>query len=411
MVVASANSSSLWGIKIQVPYRKYRSSPQLSFGRGAGGKVVVALAPARNDGDVARKGSAAAIASSTTTALHTAMSRTKTATSSSSFLPPPVTTWTTANKSNIIDGHVDGDKLKLDFRSDFASEPAGGGVLVENGLVYRERVLVKSFEIGPDWKLTMGSLMKYFQDTALSHTACMGIVAEGFGWTPYMRSNNLCWVVTATHVVVNRYPSWGEVFQLDNWLYASGKNGLGNDWLIRDGKTGQVLVRATNCCVMMNKKTRRLSRFVQEVRDEFAPHFLTVSDSVAPRDKRKIQRITIESADNVRTGLSPGWNDLDINYHVSNVKYIDWIIEGAPRWILESRELCGMTLEYKKECRIDDGGIQSLSKMVGNSLEGDGVELEHSLCMEDGSEIMRARTSWRIKSNVRAPAPARCRTM
>jgi hypothetical protein len=23
----------------------------------------------------------------------------------------------------------------------------------------------------------------------------------------------------------------------------------------------------------------------------------------------------------------PGWNDMDINQHVSNVKYIDWILE------------------------------------------------------------------------------------
>ncbi|CAL1377887.1 unnamed protein product [Linum trigynum] len=378
-----------------MPRFESRSNSRLSFGRG-GGRNVLALA--RNDGAV-RRSAAVSAASST-------ISPTKTS-ATSLFLPPPVTT-TTSNKSIIIDG-INGEGLKLEFQdrvSGFATEPAGGR-LVQNGLVYREDILVKSFEIGPDWKLTMGALMKHFQDTALSHTSCMGIVEEGFAWTPYMRSNNLCWVVTFTHVVVNRYPSWGEVFQLDNWLYESGKNGMGNDWLLRDGKTGEVLVRATNCFVMMNKNTRRLSRFVQEVRDEFAPHLLPVSDSIAPRDKRKIERVTMESADNIRAGLTPVWNDLDINYHVSNVKYIDWIIEGAPRSILESRELCGMTLEYKKECRIDDE-IQSLSKIVAGKLEDDCVELEHSLRMGDGSEIMRARTSWRPKSNVRAPAPARC---
>ncbi|CAN0858525.1 Palmitoyl-acyl carrier protein thioesterase, chloroplastic, partial [Linum grandiflorum] len=221
--------------------------------------------------------------------------------------------------------HVIVDTRRLNKLLNFEVE-TGAGMLVQNGLIYRQHVLVKSFEIGPDRKLTMAALMNHLQDTSLNHTSSKGIMADGFGGTSYMRRNNLCWVITSTQVVVDRYPCWGEVMEVEHWFYESGKNGLANDWLIRDGNTGEVLVRATNVCVLMNTMTRRLSKFVKQVRDEFAPHLLRVSQSVAPRDERKISRVDLETAHNIRTSIQPGWYDLDINNHVSNIKYIDWII-------------------------------------------------------------------------------------
>ncbi|CAN1174964.1 Palmitoyl-acyl carrier protein thioesterase, chloroplastic [Linum perenne] len=341
-------------------------------------------------GNGRRGGGSGVVASTTTTSNSTILSTLSQTKSLSLSLPQTLVTTS--------DDQLTG-RLSL-----AASESGPGGMLVQNGMVYREHVLVRSFEIGPDKNITMAALMNHLQDTSLSHTSRMGIVAQGFGGTSYMTRHNLCWVITSTQVVVDRYPSWGEVFQIEHWLHESGKNGLGNDWLIRDGKTGEVLVRATNVCVLMNTTTRRLSKFVKQVRDEFAPHFFNHPqyDVVSPRDNLKIPRVDFDSADNILTSIQPGWCDLDINNHVSNIKYIDWIIGGAPRSILESRELCGMTLEYKKECRVDDGGLQSLSKIAGDD---DVVKLEHLLCLGDGSEIMRARTIWRCKSNATTIAP------
>lgn len=38
---------------------------------------------------------------------------------------------------------------------------------------------------------------------------------------------------------------WGDVIQVDSWMYRSGRNGFRRDWLNRDLKTGKTLIRAT----------------------------------------------------------------------------------------------------------------------------------------------------------------------
>jgi fatty acyl-ACP thioesterase B len=117
---------------------------------------------------------------------------------------------------------------------------------------------------------------------------------------------------------------------------------------------------------MMNKKTRRLSKMPEEVRAEIGPYFngrSAITDEQSeklakPRNKinggstRQFIRkgLTVSFLDihshyprvmvvlpcfcNVTRFLmwfhylqQPKWNDLDVNQHVNNVKYIGWILE------------------------------------------------------------------------------------
>lgn len=55
--------------------------------------------------------------------------------------------------------------------------------------------------------------------------------------------------------------------------------------------------------VMMNKKTRKLSKIPEEVRGEIEPYFLD-SDPVVEEDSRKLQKLDDNTADYVRTGLA-----------------------------------------------------------------------------------------------------------
>uniref|UniRef100_A0A6N2N2P8 Acyl-ACP thioesterase-like C-terminal domain-containing protein n=1 Tax=Salix viminalis TaxID=40686 RepID=A0A6N2N2P8_SALVM len=96
----------------------------------------------------------------------------------------------------------------------------------------------------------------------------------------------------------------------------------------------------------------------------------------------------------------PRWNDLDVNQHVNNVKYISWILDSAPPPILESHELAGITLEYRRECGRDSK-LQSLTAVsdtgIGNLGNPGEAECQHLLRLEDGAEIVRGRTEWRPK--------------
>uniref|UniRef100_W6CRX8 Acyl-[acyl-carrier-protein] hydrolase n=1 Tax=Vernicia fordii TaxID=73154 RepID=W6CRX8_VERFO len=284
-------------------------------------------------------------------------------------------------------------------RPDMLIDPFGLGRIVQDGLVFRQNFSIRSYEIGADRTASIETLMNHLQETALNHVKTAGLLGDGFGSTPEMSKRNLIWVVTRMQVLVDRYPTWGDVVQVDTWVSASGKNGMRRDWLVRDTKTGETLTRASSVWVMMNKLTRRLSKIPEEVKGEIEPYFLN-SDPVVDEDSRKLPKLDDNTADYVRKGLTPRWSDLDINQHVNNVKYIGWILESAPLAILESHELSSITLEYRRECG-KDSVLQSLTAVsgidVGNLGNAGEIECQHLLRLEEGAEIVRGRTEWRPK--------------
>ena len=273
------------------------------------------------------------------------------------------------------------------------------GRIVEEGLVFRQNFSIRSYEIGADKTASIETMMNHLQETALNHVKSAGLLGDGFGSTPEMCKKNLIWVVSRMQVLVDRYPTWGDVVQVDTWVAASGKNGMRRDWLIRDCNTGDILMRASSLWVMMNKETRRLAKMPDEVRAEIGSHFVD-TPPIIDEDSRKLPKLNDETADYIRSGLTPRWNDLDVNQHVNNVKYIGWILESAPLPIMESHELAAMTLEYRRECRRDSV-VQSLTSVMGNNV-GDlahsgSVECQHLLRLEGGAEIVKGRTEWRPK--------------
>ncbi|RZC51607.1 hypothetical protein C5167_020032 [Papaver somniferum] len=286
-----------------------------------------------------------------------------------------------------------------------------------NDKVYRGNFTIRSYEIGPKRKATIGTLLNHLQarihtaylyacldifliglfslsigimevkmsyarsfiwkqETAANHIRDVGLPGDGFNSTPEMTIRNLIWVVAKIQVVVDRYPSWGDVVEIDNWFGGAPiKDGFANHWLLRDAKTGETLAQAKNVWIMMHKGTRKLSKIPEEVRDEITPH---ITDYPI-WDDIKLSKVHDDEADFVQTGVIARWSDLDVNQH------------NSPALILKSQEFCDLALEFKRECGVGDE-LKSLTRVVETS---GYTECQHMLQLENGKEVMRGRTKWR----------------
>ncbi|KAL9456837.1 hypothetical protein AB3S75_005961 [Citrus x aurantiifolia] len=250
-------------------------------------------------------------------------------------------------------------------------DPYRHGLIIEGGVGYRQTVVVRSYEVGPDKTATLESILNLFQETALNHVWMSGLLSNGFGATHGMMRNNLIWVVSRMQVEIDHYPIWGEVVEIDTWVGASGKNGMRRDWLIRSQATGHIFARATSTWVMMNQQTRRLSKIPAEVRAEISPWFID-KQAIIEDVPEKISKLD-DTAKYVNSDLKPKRSDLDMNHHVNNVKYVRWMLETIPDRILESNQLSGITLEYRRECGGSDV-VQSLCQPDEDGILKDGVK-------------------------------------
>ncbi|XP_047324242.1 palmitoyl-acyl carrier protein thioesterase, chloroplastic-like [Impatiens glandulifera] len=312
-------------------------------------------------------------------------------------------------------------------------DPYRQGLITEGGVGYRQTVVIRSYEVGPDKTATIESILNLLQETALNHVWMSGLLGDGFGATHGMMRNNLIWVVSRMQLEVDHYPIWGEVMEIDTWVGASGKNGMRRDWLLKSHTSGLVFARATSTWVMMNQKTRRLSKMPDEVRSEISPWFVE-KQAIEDDANEKIYKLD-EKAKYINSDLKTKRSDLDMNHHVNNVKYLRWMLETLPDEFMEDNQLSSIVLEYRRECGSSDvvqslcqpeeeemhhniNGIQKNGFSVGSPAAGittDGI-LPISLYMEEkkplkythllqvegatkNEEILRGRTSWRRKSS------------
>ncbi|XP_059626219.1 oleoyl-acyl carrier protein thioesterase, chloroplastic-like [Cornus florida] len=290
------------------------------------------------------------------------------------------------------------------------------GSLTEDGLSYKERFIVRCYEVGINKTATVETIANLLQEVGCNHAQSVGFSTDGFATTHTMRKLHLIWVTARMHIEIYKYPAWSDVVEIETWCQGEGRIGTRRDWILKDYATGEVIGRATSKWVMMNEDTRRLQRVNDDVRDEYLI-FCPIEPRLAFPEAnnssvRKISKLE-DPAQYSRLGLVPRRADLDMNQHVNNVTYIGWVLESMPQEIIDTHELQTITLDYRRECQHDDV-VDSLTNPELDAavlqLQGtngspratkdkqDCCEFLHLLRLShDGQEINRGRTEWRKK--------------
>ncbi|XP_017420249.1 palmitoyl-acyl carrier protein thioesterase, chloroplastic [Vigna angularis] len=298
-------------------------------------------------------------------------------------------------------------KLGNESTEDFATFLRGS--FVEGRFVYRQNFFVRSYETGPDKTISMETLTNFLQESALNHVSSCGFSQNSFGTSYEMDLRKLIWVVTRIQVQVQRYSRWGDEIEVETWIDVGGKNGTRRDWIIRDRYTKEIIAKATSMWAIMNRETRRLSKMPEEVRQELDPfYFNKFAIATEEIDQQKIQKLTDATAEGFRFGVTPGWNDMDVNQHVNNAKYTRWISESVPRKMLEDYKMTSMILEFRRECTHSDileSMTSASAKVIGASnnkyvSRKPNLQFIHLLRLQDNkTELVRARTEWNLKQN------------
>ncbi|MBA0680733.1 hypothetical protein Goari_012418 [Gossypium aridum] len=291
------------------------------------------------------------------------------------------------------------------------------GGLTEDGLSYKEKFIIRCYEVGINKTATIETIANLLQEVGGNHAQSVGFSRDGFATSPTMRKLHLIWVTARMHIEVYKYPAWSDVIEIETWCQNEGRIGTRRDWILKDVATGEVIGRATSKWVMMNEDTRRLQKVSDDVKEEYLVFCPREPRLAFPEENNKSLKKISKLEDPVqysRLGLMPRRADLDMNQHVNNVTYIGWVLESMPEEIIDTHELQTITLDYRRECQRDDV-VDSLtgpelvegSKIHGTNGSATAITREDDLdCHQflhllrlssDGQEINRGRTEWRKK--------------
>jgi fatty acyl-ACP thioesterase A len=259
-----------------------------------------------------------------------------------------------------------------------------------DGRKFREIFPVRFAEVGPNKEITMVTVADLIQECACNHA--QGIWGVGQSMPAEMAKANLAWVCTRLHLRVREYPRWGEKVAVSTWFEPQGKIAARRDYAIEDSETGERLGEATSQWVVFNLGSRRMARIPNSVLEDFKYQALEqqVMEEEYTADKLP-DLVEVGEACAMPITHNVRRSDMDMNGHVNNVVYVQWLLESVPPKTWEEHVLSEVILEYRSECNFGDSVTATCCELDEGT---DKYVLLHKLERGEDTEIVRAKTVW-----------------
>lgn len=195
---------------------------------------------------------------------------------------------------------------------------------------------IRYSETDSSGRLTMLSLLNYFQDCSTFHSEDLGVGVE------YLAQQHLVWVLSSWQIVVERFPRIGERVRIGTLPYEF-KAFLGYRNFAMETTDGERLAVANSLWSLLNTDSGKptqppalmTERYVTEPRLEmdYAPRKI-----VRPEGGEDCEPVTVKP------------HHLDTNHHVNNGQYVAIAAEYLPK-DFSVRQL---RAEYKAQAHLGD---------------------------------------------------------
>jgi acyl-ACP thioesterase len=180
--------------------------------------------------------------------------------------------------------------------------------------VWTQKFMVSSFLVNPQKRLGIYSLLNLLQDAAWMHATHLG---HGHAETA---AGKTAWVLTRQKVKMETWPAWGDSVTIRTWVRPlQGPFAVRDFEILHDEK---IIGSCTTSWVLMNIETRTA------ILGKLDLPFEARSDFQLDYDAKKI---SITDALEPRAQFEVRNSDLDMNEHVNNTRYVQWILDSIPR--------------------------------------------------------------------------------
>jgi medium-chain acyl-[acyl-carrier-protein] hydrolase len=250
---------------------------------------------------------------------------------------------------------------------------ADGYSIEEN--IFRRSYVIRSYEVSAGGRLSIPSIFNLLQDAASSHALKLGVSV------PQLLASNYTWVLSRIYLNMNHYPGWGDTIQVHTWPSGIQRVFALRDFDIRqgDGTIGScvsawIIIDATN------RRPVRPTGFAQQLNPVDRQHVLD----------HPLGKLPVLETPQIEKPFSVRYRDLDINQHVNNASYIEWLLECIPGMVENGRCLSELEVNFLGEALYGD-------RVLARCCHQDEEEMRFAhdvLRKADGRELIRARTSW-----------------
>ena len=233
---------------------------------------------------------------------------------------------------------------------------------------------VRTYECGPDGVATMASVCNWLQEAASLNAESLAFSKSDFD----AAGENISWVLTRLKVRIARFPKWEEKVSILTFPRGGRRIVAYRDFVLT-GADGVELGRATSEWMLIDLASRK----IVAIPDGVFAAANTVREPVFGDEPFAKLRWDCKAESPDALAFRARRGDIDLNGHVNNVHYVEWLMEGRPEAAGPCHEI---DIVFKSET------------LAGEEVRVESVETEpgvyfHRVYAPDGRDHVIARSS------------------
>ena len=197
---------------------------------------------------------------------------------------------------------------------------------------------IRYSEVDEHQRMTIDSILNFFQDTATFH-------GEDVGCSLNRNIEMGCaWIVANLQLLIYRYPRFNERIRVSTWPIAF-KGMIGYRQFSIETEEGELLAVANSDWIFMDMVSQKPVRVPEEqVRAYGCDPELKLSENLGSR------KVRMPGEGEERPSFLIQESHLDTNLHVNNVQYV----RLAAKYLPAEFEMRHLRVEYKKQAHLGD---------------------------------------------------------
>lgn len=240
---------------------------------------------------------------------------------------------------------------------------------------WRTEHTICSYEVDPHQTARMPALCRFMQEAAYHHAEHLGLGHA------FLADRGMAWVLARQRIQIDRLPKWGDTVHIRTWPSGRDRLFFYRDFEITDGHEKPILI-ASNAWALIDL----------EKRERVHPDIYLSLDIPEGEKMFDAKPGRVRGCDGPEQLSMPvTYGDLDLNGHVNNVRYIEWILSSLPLDVQRSHTLMELDINFLGEAHHEQ-------TVCVCSAEYAPLCFSHTLKVHD-TEIVRARTAWTQKES------------
>lgn len=234
---------------------------------------------------------------------------------------------------------------------------------------------LSSYHVNMHGNLTLPMLVNFLIETAGEHAH-----QNGFGFEQIAKTKRT-WVLSRLKVRMDRLPRYLHRIQLRSWVRTAERIQFERHFQILDA-SGLVLGGAVTAWVAIDVDNRRPIPVEQvEHQLQYFPQRFGLDEG--------LEKLPELENPQLASTVQVAFSDLDLNRHVTTVRYIDWLIDAYPFDFLDKHVPTMLEIQFFKEVLMG----HAVDVYTQSEYDTEGL---HSLVLSgSGKEVSRARIHWR----------------